>query len=114
MAYRNPKTGLTRGYKQKKLTSEAYGATGGFARNNIANRAIVGHKGKSSLTGKGHNFPSSHQTPCYETFLSWEKGPCDIVEGKGRLMLLISGKMLPLRENLHSLPLEDQFASKDV
>ena len=43
MAYRNPKTGLTRGVSQKKLASEAYRAIGGIARNSIANRAIVGH-----------------------------------------------------------------------
>ena len=37
------KTGLTReGESQKKLASEAYRATGGVARNSIANRAIVG------------------------------------------------------------------------
>ena len=40
MAYRNPKTGLTRGVSQKKLASEAYRAIGGVG---IANRAIVGH-----------------------------------------------------------------------
>ena len=43
MAYRNPKTGLTRGLSQKKLAYEAYRAIGGEARNSIANRAIVGH-----------------------------------------------------------------------
>ena len=43
MAYRNPKTGLTRGVSQKKLASEAYRAIGGVARNSIANRVIVGH-----------------------------------------------------------------------
>ena len=37
------KTDLTRGVSQKKLASEAYRATGGVARNSIANRAIVGH-----------------------------------------------------------------------
>ena len=42
-AYRNPKTGLTRGVSQKKLASEAYRAIGGVARNSIANRVIVGH-----------------------------------------------------------------------
>ena len=31
MAYRNPKTGLTRGASQKKLASEAYRAMGGVA-----------------------------------------------------------------------------------
>ena len=41
MAYRNPKTGLTRGVSQKKLASEAYRAIGGVARNSIANCAIV-------------------------------------------------------------------------
>ena len=43
VAYRNPKTDLTRGVSQKKLASEAYRAIGGVARNSIANRAIVGH-----------------------------------------------------------------------
>ena len=43
MAYRKPKTGLTRGVSQKRLASEAYRAIGGVARNSIANRAIVGH-----------------------------------------------------------------------
>ena len=43
MAYRSPKTGLTRGASQKKLASEAYRAVGGVARNSIANRAIVGY-----------------------------------------------------------------------
>ena len=43
MAYRNPKADLGRGVSQKKLASEAYRATGGVARNTIANRAIVGH-----------------------------------------------------------------------
>ena len=43
MAYRNPKTGLTRGVSQEKLASEAYRAIGGVAGNSIANRAIVGH-----------------------------------------------------------------------
>ena len=43
VAYRNPKTGLTRRVSQKKLAPEAYGAIGGVARNSIANRAIVGH-----------------------------------------------------------------------
>ena len=37
------KTDLTRGVSQKKLASEACRATGGVARNNIANRAEVGH-----------------------------------------------------------------------
>ena len=32
-----------RGASQKKLASEAYRATGGIARNSIANRAFVGH-----------------------------------------------------------------------
>ena len=39
IAYRSPKTGLTRGVSQKKLASEAYRAIGGVARNSIANRA---------------------------------------------------------------------------
>ena len=43
MAYRSPKTGLTRRVSQKKLASEAYRAIGGVARNGIANRAVVGH-----------------------------------------------------------------------
>ena len=43
VAYRNPKTGLTRGVSQKKPAPEAYRAIGGIARNSIANRAIVGH-----------------------------------------------------------------------
>ena len=43
MAYRSPKTGLTRGVSQKKLAPEAYRAIGGVTRNSIANRAIVGH-----------------------------------------------------------------------
>ena len=44
MAYRSPKTDLTRGISQKKLASEAYRAVGGVARNSIANRAKVGHQ----------------------------------------------------------------------
>ena len=43
MAYRNPKTGLTRGASQNKLASEAYRAIGVVARNSLANRAIMGH-----------------------------------------------------------------------
>ena len=43
MAYRGPMADLTRGHRRKKLASEAYRATGGVARNSIANRAIVGH-----------------------------------------------------------------------
>ena len=43
MAYRNPKTGLTRGVSQRKLASEAYHAIGGVARNSIVDRAIAGH-----------------------------------------------------------------------
>ena len=43
MAYRNPKTDLSRGVSQKKLASEAYRAIEGVARNSIANRTIVGH-----------------------------------------------------------------------
>ena len=43
MAYRNPKTGLTRGVSQTKLASKAYRFTGGVAQNSIANRTIVGH-----------------------------------------------------------------------
>ena len=43
MAYRNPKTDLSRGLSQKKLASEDYRAIGGVARNSIANRALVGH-----------------------------------------------------------------------
>ena len=42
VAYRNPKTGLARGYRRKKqLASEAYRAIGGIAPNSIANRAIL-------------------------------------------------------------------------
>ena len=41
MAYRGPKTDLTRGASQKKLASEAYRAIGGVTRNSISNRAIV-------------------------------------------------------------------------
>ena len=37
------KLDLTRGVSQKELGSEAYRATGGVARNSIANRAPVGH-----------------------------------------------------------------------
>ena len=36
VAYRRPKTGPTRGASQKQLASEAYRATGGVARNSIA------------------------------------------------------------------------------
>ena len=43
MAYRGPKTDLTRGVLQKKLASKAYRTIGGVARNSIANRAIVEH-----------------------------------------------------------------------
>ena len=32
-----------KGVSQKKLASEAYRATGGIARDSIANRAVVGH-----------------------------------------------------------------------
>ena len=46
VAYRSPKTGLTRGVSQKTLASEAYRAIGAIARNSIANRAIVGHQEK--------------------------------------------------------------------
>ena len=48
MAYRNPKTDLTRGVSQRKLASEAYRAIGGVARNSVANRSIVGHYGQNS------------------------------------------------------------------
>ena len=44
VAYRGPKTGLTRGVSQKKLAPENYRVIGGVARNSIANSAIVGHK----------------------------------------------------------------------
>ena len=43
MAYCSPKKGVL----QKRLASQAYRATRGVARNSIANRAIVGHKGKN-------------------------------------------------------------------
>ena len=46
MAYRSPKTELTRGVSQEKLASEAYRTLGGVARNSIANRTIVGHKAR--------------------------------------------------------------------
>ena len=46
MAYRNPKTDLTREVSQKKLASEAYRAIGCIARNSIANRPIVWHEAK--------------------------------------------------------------------
>ena len=42
MAYRNPKTDITRGHRKKKLVSKAYRATGGGARDSIANRANSG------------------------------------------------------------------------
>ena len=43
LAFRNPKTGLTKWHlSQKKLASEGYRAIGGVARNSIANRALVG------------------------------------------------------------------------
>ena len=43
MAYRSPKTDLTRRISQKKLASEAYGAIGGIAQNSISNRALLRH-----------------------------------------------------------------------
>ena len=50
MAYRSPKTDLTRraSQKKKKLASEAYGAIGGVARNSIANRACYSGTLKNS------------------------------------------------------------------
>ena len=53
MAYRNPKTGLTRGVSQEQLASEGYRAVGGVARNSIANRAMVGHSAGATFFVKG-------------------------------------------------------------
>ena len=47
MVYRNPKTGLGRRASQKKLSSEAYCAIGGVARNSVANRAKVSRERRS-------------------------------------------------------------------
>ena len=56
MAYRNSKTGLTRGVWQQKLASEAYRAIGGVARNTILDEKDTLLIRKKYLTCSQHVF----------------------------------------------------------